>query len=107
MRDDTQPGELNINKFIDTRLPLWQVISAAGTFAVLIAGMYFQLNKLIEDVNEVKITIKSGNQAQATMQGELAILRFRVETLESDRRAGLAPAPTTSANSGYRNGVER
>lgn len=87
MVEDTRPGDLRIGKYIDTRIPLWQLLGAVGTFAMLIAGMYFQLNKLIEDVTDVKIAVKSGNQAQATMQGELAILRFRIETLEADKRA--------------------
>lgn len=55
----------------------------AGAFV----SMYFQLGQLREDMTDLKITVKSGNSQAATLQGEIAILKFRVETIEADRKA--------------------
>ena len=90
---DTQPGELRFTRMIDMKLPLPWLLSAAGTLALLIGGMYFQLNRLSEDMADLKITVKAGNTSTTTVQGELAILRFRVETLEAERRAAAAARP--------------
>lgn len=99
---DTQPGELRISRMIDFRIPVWSILSAAAFLAVVIGGMYFQLNKLSEDMSELKIAVKSGNTSQNTVQGELAILRFRVETLESDRRGNDSGAYPAGSNGGKR-----
>jgi hypothetical protein len=87
MPQDTQPSELRVSRVIDFKIPLWSILSAAFFLALLIGGMYFQLNRLSEDMTELKIAVKAGNTSQASVQGELAILRFRVETLEADKRA--------------------
>lgn len=90
---DTQPGELRVSRVIDFKLPLSGILAAAFSLALLIGGMYFQLNRLSEDMADLKITVKAGNTSTTTVQGELAILRFRVETLEAERRAAAAARP--------------
>jgi fumarate reductase subunit D len=90
---DTQPGELRVSRMIDFKIPLWSILSAFFFLALLIGGMYFQLNRLSEDMADLKITVKAGNTSTTTVQGELAILRFRVETLEAERRAAAAARP--------------
>ncbi|MBS0343376.1 MAG: hypothetical protein JSS56_22965 [Proteobacteria bacterium] len=90
---DTPTGELRVSRVIDFKIPLSGILGAAFSLALLIGGMYFQLNRLSEDMAELKITVKAGNASTATVQGELAILRFRVETLEAERRAVAAPRP--------------
>ena len=91
---DTQPGELRVSRVIDFKLPLSGILGAAFSLALLIGGMYFQLNRLSEDMADLKITVKAGNTSTTTVQGELAILRFRVETLEAERRAAAHANPT-------------
>ncbi len=74
-------------RVIDMRLPLTYLLSGAASIAILIAGMYFKLAQLGEDMAEVKISIKAGNSQSASLQGEQAILRFRMENIEGDMRA--------------------
>ncbi len=88
MAQDTQPGDLpRITRVIDMRLPLTWLLGGLGFVAVTFGGMYFQLGQLSKDMAELKIEVKSGNNATSTTQGEIAILRFRVETLEADKRS--------------------
>lgn len=90
MNRDTQPGELSrTSRVIDLKLPLNWLLTVAFSIALLIGGMYFQLGQLSQDMAELKTAVKSGNVATSTVQGELAILRFRVENLESDKRNGV------------------
>ncbi len=87
MSQDTQPGDLpRISKVIDLKLPLNWLLTVAFSLALLIGGMYFQLRQLSEDMTDLKIAVKSGNNAASTTQGEIAILKYRVENLESDKR---------------------
>jgi hypothetical protein len=85
---DSQPGDLpRIHRVIDLKLPLNWLLTVAFSLALLIGGMYFQLRQLSEDMTDLKMAVKTGNGQSATIQGELAILRFRVENLESEKRA--------------------
>lgn len=77
-----------ITKIVDTKLPITWILGSAFAFALLIGGMYFQLKQLSEDMTDLKIAVKAGNGSQASIQGELAILRFRIETIEADRKRG-------------------
>lgn len=95
MPPDTQPGELrSISRMIDMKIPLPYILSVIGALATAFATMFFQLGQVREDMADLKITVKAGNTSTTTVQGELAILRFRVETLEAERRAAAAHATT-------------
>lgn len=88
MAQDTQPGDLTrLSKVIDFKLPLVWLLTVAFSLALLIGGMYFKLGQLGEDMTDLKIAVRAGNGQAATVQGELAILKFRIENLESDKRA--------------------
>jgi hypothetical protein len=85
---DTQPGDLpRVTRIIDMKLPLTWLLGVAFAFAAAFASMYFKLGQLGEDMTDLKITVKAGNGQAATIQGELAILKFRIENLESDKRS--------------------
>lgn len=87
MTQETQPGDLpRISKVIDLKLPLNWLLTVAFSLSLLIGGMYFQLRQLAEDMTDLKIAVKAGNGSQATIQGEMAILKFRIENLESVER---------------------
>lgn len=94
MSQDTQPGDLSpkLSRVIDVKLPLTWLLSVAFAILVAFGSMFFKLDELGRDVADLKSTVKSGNTTAATIQGELAILRFRVETLESDKRAAAGGA---------------
>lgn len=91
MAHDTRPGDLasgaRVTRVIDMKLPLTWLLTVAATLVGGGFGLYYKLDRLGEDVTDMKIAVKSGNQATATVQGEIAILRFRVENLEAEKRA--------------------
>lgn len=68
------------------KIPLTWLVSGAFAFACVFAGMYFKLGQLGEDMTDLKIAVKAGNGTAATIQGELAIMKFRIENLEAAKR---------------------
>ena len=69
---------------LDLRVPLWGVISATGAGFILFAGLYFNVQALTEAVRELQITVKSGNTSVSVLSSEVALIKFRVGTLETD-----------------------
>lgn len=100
MTYDSRPGDLTstkVTRVIDMKLPLYWLISVAAIFVSGGFAMYYKLENQSEaiksvqgDIKDVKISVQAGNQATATVQGEIAILRFRVENLEAEKRQGRA-----------------
>lgn len=96
MNYDSRPGDLTgprPTKVIDMKLPLTWLLGVASMIIAGGFGMYYKLENQSEaiknvqtDIKDVKISVQAGNQATATVQGELAILRFRVENLEAEKR---------------------
>lgn len=58
-----------------------------------LVSMWFNVNQLVRDVTDLQITVKAGNTQATTVAGEMAILRFRVETLESEARVAKGGKP--------------
>jgi hypothetical protein len=92
---DTQPGDLpRISKVIDLKLPLTWLLGVASMIIVGGFGLYQQvgnqgetLKELKDQLKDLKITINTNNNQTATIQGEIAILKFRIENIEADKRA--------------------
>ncbi len=74
-----------ISKYIDTRIPLVWLMGTGGAFAVLLFGIYFNVQRLSEDVGELKATSKAGNIQAATVAGEVAIIKWRLDNLEDPK----------------------
>src|SRR5688572_20216558 len=95
MDRDTQPGDLpRLSKVVDFKIPVTWLLGVAFMVAGAFVSMYFQLGNqgeslkgLNEQLKDLQITVKSGNTQAATIQGELAILKFRIENLEADKRS--------------------
>jgi len=96
MSQDTQPGELSrsIPRFIDARVSLTWLLTVAAVLVSGGYGLYNQignqgetLKEMKDQIKDLKVTVNSGNSQTMTLSGEIAILRFRVETLEADRKA--------------------
>jgi hypothetical protein len=68
----------------DLNLPLWGLISAAAAGFMCFAGLYFNVQALTEAVKELQITVKSGNTSVSVLSSEVALIKFRVGTLETD-----------------------
>jgi hypothetical protein len=86
MSEDTQPGDLHRIKVIDMKLPLHWLLGVVFAAFAAFASIYFQVGKLGEDMTDLKIAVKAGNGQAATIQGELAILKFRIENLEYEKK---------------------
>ena len=87
-RYDSQPGELSrLSRVIDLKLPLTWLLGVAFAAFAAFASMYFKLGQLGEDMTDLKISVKAGNGQAATIQGEIAILKFRIENLEIEKRS--------------------
>lgn len=81
------PDAAALMRMVDFRIPLPWLL---GGFIVAIGsliGMYYQLQAVSEKLVALQIDVKAGNSSYATLAGEMALLKFRVEGLESDRRA--------------------
>jgi hypothetical protein len=87
MSEDTQPGDLHRIKVIDMKLPLHWLLGVVFAAFAAFASIYFQVGKLGEDMTDLKIAVKAGNGQAATVQGELAILKFRIENIEAEKRS--------------------
>lgn len=91
MSQDAQPGGLS--KVIDTKLPLTWLLGVAAMILVGGFGLFQQvgsqgemLRELKDQLKDLKITVNAGNGQTATIQGEIAILKFRIENIEADKR---------------------
>jgi hypothetical protein len=92
---DAQPDEPRLSKVIDLKLPLTWLLGVAFMIVAGGFGLYQQVGsqgETIKGINEqlkdLQIIVRSGNTQAATIQGELAILKFRIENIEADKRAG-------------------
>ncbi len=82
---DTGPA---LWRMIDFKIPL---IWLLGGFAAMAYGgisMHFQLAEVSRRMIDLQITVNAGNTQNVTLAGEIALVKFRLEHLESeaDRR---------------------
>lgn len=95
MSNDTQPGELpRVRTLVEWKLPLSWLLGVLGIFAAFAIGLIFQvwgqgetLKDMKDQLKDMKISINAGNNQAMTLAGEIAILKFRIENLEADRKA--------------------
>jgi hypothetical protein len=57
-----------------------------GGGSLVVVSMYFSMGQLLRDVAELQATMKSGNQQASMVVGELALIKYRVDTLEANKR---------------------
>lgn len=85
MSDDNQQ-EQRVSRVIDFRIPLPWLLGVMGVVGWGLVSMWFMVKQLTRDVSDLQITVKAGNGQAVTVAGELALLRYRVENIEADRR---------------------
>lgn len=97
MSNETQPGELQRGpaRYVDARVSLTWLLSVAFVIVSGGFGLYHQiggqgdtLKDMKEQIKGLTITVNAGNNHATTLAGEIAILKFRIENLESDRKGG-------------------
>lgn len=81
-----QQSQERVARVIDLRVPLPWLLGIGGSVGWALVSMYFSVNQLVRDVADLQITVKSGNTQVITLAGEIALLRFRVENLETQSR---------------------
>lgn len=69
---------------VDMKVPLWGMLGVAGAGLLLFASLYFSVQALTDAVRELQITVKSGNTSVSVLTSEMALLKFRVGTIEAD-----------------------
>lgn len=82
-----QQQDAKVTRVIDFRIPLPWLLGVGMAVGWALVSMYFSVNQLVRDVADLQITVKAGNGQAITVAGELALLRFRVENLEAEKRA--------------------
>lgn len=87
MPQDTQPGDLHkLARVVEFKFPVTWLLSVVGAFAVTFGSMFFQIGQVNKELTELKLEVKSGNAQQTLVSSEVAILRFRVEQIEKERK---------------------
>jgi hypothetical protein len=81
-----QQQDLKVTRVIDVRIPLPWLLSGLIVVGWALVSMWFSLNQLVRDVADLQITVKAGNSQATTIAGEIALLRYRVENLEAEKR---------------------
>ena len=80
-------------RVIDTKLPLSWLIGTAGTIVISLTIMYANVNRLIVEVNELQATMKVWSAQNSQISREVAILQWRVENFEADKRRAETAQP--------------
>ena len=80
-------------RIIDTKLPLSWLIGTAGTIVISLTIMYANVNRLIVEVNELQSTMKTWSAQNSQISREVAILQWRVESFEADKRRAETAQP--------------
>ena len=71
---------------IEWRMPLPYVIGGIISIASFTATVWFKVDRLVEEVRELKIEVQVGNSKFNTANGTLVLMQFRMENAESDIR---------------------
>ncbi|QJC56142.1 hypothetical protein HC248_01428 [Polaromonas vacuolata] len=66
------------------KIPLWGVISVAGAGIMCLITIWFNLQALTMAVQDLQITVKSGNGSVQALVSETALLKFRLGAVEAD-----------------------
>ncbi len=66
------------------RLSLEWCLGIVGTAVFIAVAQYLTVGRLVEEVKDLRIEVKSGNSAYTVLAGEMAIMKFRMGTFESD-----------------------
>jgi len=80
---DQQPERAQ--KIIDAKLPLSWLIGTTCSIILAFGLLYGNVDRLVRDVGELQVTVKTGNAQTAALQGTIAILQYRVEILEKPK----------------------
>lgn len=66
------------------KIPLWGVITATAAGLMCLITIWFNVQNLTSAVQDLQITVKSGNTSVSVLASEMALLKFRTNTNEVD-----------------------
>ncbi len=76
---------------IEWRLPLPAAVAGLSVAVIFVATIYFngeamakEVQNLKNEVKDLRIEVKAGNQQALVYAGSLSLMQFRVEKVESD-----------------------
>lgn len=78
---NNEPPE-RITRVIDFRIPLPYLLTGVATIGWALISMWFSVSQLVKTVDDLQITVKSGNGSVVAVAGELALLKFRLTNTE-------------------------
>lgn len=81
MTEATEPAE-RVTRVIDFRIPLPYLITGLAAVSWALISMWFAVGQLVKTVEELQITVKSGNSSVVAVAGELALQKFRLTNVE-------------------------
>lgn len=84
---EAPPEAVALMRMVDFRIPLPWLIGGFGVALWAAISMYFELKQVSQTLAQVQIEVKAGNSSYAALAGEVALLKFRLDGLEADRRA--------------------
>ena len=79
-----EPPEERVIRVIDFRIPLPWLLGVAGAVGWTLVSMYFSVGQLVKTVDDLQITVKSGNTSVSVLASEVGLLKFRMGTTEDD-----------------------
>lgn len=89
--EQAPPEAIALMRMVDFRIPLPWLLGGFIFGIALLIGMYYKVQQMGESLQELQVTVKAGNLQAATVAGELALLKYRVEALESANRQAALP----------------
>ena len=83
MTEATAPEiEPRVSRIVELKIPLHWLLGVVGVVGWALVSMYFSVGQLVKTVDELQITVKSGNGSVVAVAGELALLKFRLTNTE-------------------------
>lgn len=85
-RNGELPDEASaLLRMVDFRIPLVWLLGGFLMAASVLIGMYFQLQQVREVLGDLQVSVKAGNAQAASIAGEMALLKYRIENIEASR----------------------
>ncbi len=84
--NDSAERTATLSRMVDMRIPLWGVLCALGSGVVLAVTLWLTTQQLVATVNELKITVTSGNTSVSVMTSEIALIKFRLSIVEENAK---------------------
>lgn len=86
MTEKTDATPMRVTRIVDLKIPLPWLLSGVTAITWGLISMWFSVNQLVKTVDELQITVKSGNTSVVAVAGELALIKFRLTNAEDEQK---------------------